>query len=200
MRKRGLSLFTFTLVRKTMVCPLMLLMVALFMFPPAAEPQDTDAVPRPVIEIQKYGVDLSGVYSLTLTSDRVVRLSSRFPPNFSIKRSHVLSIDEYNSAVSLLQGERFKKLEAVPPDPSVPSNTLHHNVSARVTFSWEGSENTQLLATHMNSHMRLLADLITLLKVESLRCPFMIEWHGKPRDWCVVEKELQRQIDERNSK
>ena len=145
-----------------------------------------------VVEIRKYGTDFKGSYYATLSADRRVHFSGRLLPNYINRQSIVLSVEEYEKIITFLS--QRSTLESVPRDPVIPS-PHHFNASADVTFLVGGIASQISLATHMKSHNQWFDELTTLMRIESLRCPFIIEWRGELRDSCVVGEELQRQLD-----
>lgn len=156
--------------------------------------QDLSSPNTRVVEIQKTGRDFTNPYLVTLSSDRTVNFRSYFRTGYWQKRSHLVSEEEYNRVLALLRGERFKRLAAAPADPILALIGTH----ARITFFQAGGDEILVVDDRNDSHIELFQELIALLRVESLRCPFIVERDGNVQDLCVVEKELQRQLEERN--
>jgi len=161
-----------------------------------AVPQDVGSMNKRIVEIQKAGRDITNPYLVTLTSDRMVNFRSYFRTGYWQKQSHLLSQEEYDRVVALLRGKRFRTLAATPLDPVLYLG----GVLAQITFFRDDVSEILQVDDRNDSHMELFRELTTLLRVESLRCPFMVERDGKVQDLCEVEKELQRQLEERNRK
>ena len=156
---------------------------------PGALAQESESAQKPVIEIKKRNSTYSQGYVITLLQDRTVNFVSNFYGQV-LRRSLVLSPDEFNEVLRLFDGDRFSNLTSRPVDYYL----MFYGALAEITFFRDGPAKRLDVDDRSASHMELFRALEARLGVESLRCPFMIELQGKQQDLCVVEMEWRRKM------
>lgn len=153
--------------------------------------QNTGSTRDLVIEIKKPISLHRHWYGVTVLQDRTVNLVSNWDGKV-LKRSLLLSEDEYNGVLRLFEERHFRELVSAPADP----NRLFHGTFAEITYYRDGVPMTLNVDSASNSHMQLFLGLEARLGVEKLRCPFPIELHGKQQDLCILEDEQRRKSQE----